>query len=195
MKIKYIILVLMIIFLLGFTSCTENKYCDIDTFKNRDFSFEQICGNEYWVDYVYDTEDEFLPKYDEIEYSYSNIEFYVWLNSISGSTHVLELCFDDVTEYENAKNDIYSKYELLDSNVIEHGHTTMPTGTVQVGEFLCKIVSEGERYDYPHNFSAICVNEEQLIIRYFFYFNQDLDVISSERSLKRIFEQNTDCKW
>lgn len=195
MKIKYITFVLMIVFLLGFTSCAENKYCDIDAFINRDFSFDQICGNDHWVDYVYDTENEFLPKQDEIEYSYSNIEFYVWLNSLLGSTHVLELSFDNIEEYERAKDDIYSKYEFLDGKVKEHGHTVMPTGTVQVGGFLCKIVEEGERYDYPHNFSAICVNEEQLIIRYFFYFNQDLDVISNERSLKRKFKENTDCEW
>lgn len=79
----------MIILLFGFSSCTENKFCNIDAFINRDFSFEQVCGNEPYVNSVYETENEFLPKYEEIEYTYSKMEFYISLNSLSGSTHVL----------------------------------------------------------------------------------------------------------
>ena len=163
----------------------NGNYIDSSVFKYPGGTWEAIVRNDSTL---------FFPKYDSIEHSYSNIEFYIYSYGVTG-TYVLDLTFADEEEYKKAKEDVFPKYEFLEGSVEKHGWTVMPKNEIQVGNYACKIVNECEYVDYPHQIAAICTSEKEFKIRYFYYYDQDLDSIISDSSLIDVVTKYSSCKW
>ena len=65
---------------------------------------------------------------------------------------ILELNFDNLEAYENAMQDIYSKYDFLDGGLERNGLITMPINEFYIGNYYCKAIDD-EKFFYPDHFA------------------------------------------
>ncbi|MBQ8298831.1 MAG: hypothetical protein IJX99_03035 [Clostridia bacterium] len=191
---KLLIAVLVILLTLIMASCVE-KEVGIDLYKDEVYAKEYTYGGgEQWSQNTSERAKKFFPSYEEIEYQYSEIEFYSYYDNLLGSSFVLELVFDNEEEYQKSKDDIYSNYEFLQDKVLEGKKSVMPAYELYTGEYFIKIVQYSD-WVYPNNFAAICVNDEEYIIRYFFYYDLDLYDLKSESQLRYHIQKYSNCEW
>ena len=195
-KISFLILIGFICLL--FTSCEKytTSITDINVYVNEDYANEDVFDNE-WITNAGKLAKQVFPKYEEINYNYDKIEFYLYSNNMMrtiDTTFVLELTFDSFAEYELAKNDIYSRYEFLDEKVKEGVSTLMPSNEFKIGNYFARIaVTSVDKY--PKRFLAICTNEETMTIRYLFCYDTDTDAISSTSKLIKAINKASNCSW
>lgn len=135
---------------------TQQKYYDKDEFG------EKVYHSGAGVDY-------FMPKYEEIEYNYSGIDFYIFDGTATLSktavTFALDLKFSDKDEYESAK-----QYELSTRTFMmeyEAGKRDQwdkdPVFEFNLGNFSCKTVDGN---GYPRRVRFICVDDSNYVLRY-----------------------------
>ena len=201
---KKISLLIVIIVFLSFCSCDvvsledeENitRINDINMFINEEYAKNNSDSEaEWWQQTPGRGARKFFPFYNEIEYEYSDINFYVYAYagiSYPDATFVLELKFDDVEKYKEAKADIYTTYDFLEKPV----NSEMPSCEYNIGNYLVKIITEGEEEDYfPHMVYAICENDNENIIRYLFVYSQHQDAIQGAELVNGV-KKRSNCEW
>ena len=114
---KRVLLVVMVLMSLVYAVSCENdknttKLDDINIFINEEYySGYEEDENMWWKTTAGENARDFFPPYEEIQYKYSDINFYVYANNnffaFPDATLVLELVFDNAVDYEAAKKDIY----------------------------------------------------------------------------------------
>ena len=191
--------ILLLLVILGLTSCHEpietENIRDLNLYINEDYAkpFEENGESIWWKKEAGLCAKEFFPKYDEIEYSYSSIDFYVYAynnhNQFLDVAFVLELTFDNAEEYEETKNNVYSSYSFLEKRVRDDDGIgyAMPAPEFQSKNFLVKIITEGEeKDDYPKRICAIGLNDEKYILRYIFLYDSNTSDVSEELFKNRL---------
>lgn len=158
---------------------TLQKYHDKDTFG------EKVYHSGVGADY-------FLPKYEEIEYNYSDIDFYIFDGTATSSktavTFVLDLKFNDKTEYESAKQNELITRDFMTEYDGKKWYEN-PVVEFNIGNYFCKTV---DGTGYPSRVRLICLNDNNYILRYLIFeewespeYVKDADYISS----------CTNCPW
>ena len=167
------ILILLIIILnvaLCFAGCSDasKKYHDIDIYIHQTYHDIDALG-----EYVYRSgsgADYFLPKYEEIEYNYSDIDFYIFDGTATltrtAVTFVLDSKFDDEAEYETAKQNELSTREFMTEYKDKKWFDRRPVFEFTLGDFLCKTVNGN---GYPRRVRLICMNDSSFILRYLIF--------------------------
>ena len=169
---------------------------DISIFVNEEYvSFDSTDPNvEWWKKTPGRNAKRFFPSYEEIVYEYANIEFYIFAYlgvTFPDATFVLEMQFDDASKYEEAKADIYALYDFLEKPV----RKTMPACEYTVGDFVIKILTQGEDRDsFPHSVFAICENDNENIMRYMYLYCEDIDAIATSDFVNGV-KNRTNCEW
>ena len=194
-----ILLVAIILIVLSFSSCDKEENTiridDINIFISEEYVVEdRNAGAEWWKDIPGRNARKFFPSYDEIEYEYSDISFYVYAYaglSFPDATFVLELKFDDSEKYEEAKSDIYTIYDYLEKPV----KSEMPSCEYKVGDYLIKVLTEGKEEDsFPNFIYTICENDNENIIRYMFLYSTHQDTIHISDFVNGV-KKHTNCQW
>lgn len=202
MKKIVILSFLFVLILCSFNSCGEKnvtRITDINLFINEDYANEEKFSEKYQKYYVENAgkhAKEFFPEYEDIEYQYDDIEFYMSLSSYGfpNAVMVLELKFDNSEAYQNAKQDIYSKYDFLDGRLERNGLVRMPTNEFYIGNYYCRAI-DSEEFFYPSHFGIICTNEENSTIRYLHCYNDHLSDLTRIEWLINGVEDNSGCDW
>ena len=122
MKRTMSVILILIFTTLAFSSCDDytTRIDDIDMFINETY-YSNDDQAEWWKKKAGKNAKRFFPAYEELQYEYTDINFYVY--SCAGftfpdATLVLELKFDDVKKYEEAKTEIYSNYNFFFLNIL-----------------------------------------------------------------------------
>lgn len=158
---------------------TQQKYLDKEVFESK------ACSTGYNANY-------FLPKYEEIEYNYSDIDFYLFDGTATMArtavTLVLDLQFSDKAEYESAKQNELTmrnfRTEYEDKKWYDR-----PVFEFNIRDFFCKTVY-GE--DYPCRFGLICLNDSNYILRYLYF--QEWESPEFVKDADYIY-RCTNCPW
>ena len=126
----------------------------------------------------------FLPRYEDVQYNYSDIDFYIFDGTATmdktAVTFALDLSFDNIDAYNEAKSsELESRTFMTDyseNNRYENAEFEFTTG-----DFSCKTVYDD---DYPRRFELICFNDGTYTLRYLFFeeweaweYAQDKDYI------------------
>ena len=204
MKRTMSVILVLIFTTLAFSSCDDytTRIDDIEMFINETYySDDYVEGDDYWKYPEGRNAHDFFPSYDEIEYAYSDINFYVYACSdffdYPDTTIVLELKFDNAQAYNNAKQDIYSTYTFLQNSVEDDmwlSLTVMPQAEFTIGNYKVKIITQGEENDFPHNVYAICENQSEWVIRYLYVYDLDQDALDEDDFIDGIID-NSNCDW
>lgn len=178
-----------------FPSKYETDINGIDIYINEDYADE----NDYddpWIHKAGKLAKKFFPKYSEIDYNYKDVEFYLYSNNIGYPDTVLtlEIVFDNIDEYNFAKNDVNSQYEFLEEKVTNGNRCVMPSPEFKINNFDCKVVKANAE-SYPKHFGIICTNDTEMIIRYVYCYDTDLDILSSMSELIDGIKKSEKIKW
>lgn len=157
----------------------QQRYHDKDEFGDQVYAYGM--GIEY-----------FMPKYEEIEYNYSDIDFYIFNGASTVTktaiTFALDLIFSDKDEYESAKQSELSTRTFM-TEYEEKTPNENSAFEFKFGTFLCKTV-DGK--GYPQCVRFICLDDSNYILRYLVFdewINQD-EVKAPEYIVKC-----TNCPW
>ncbi len=168
-KIVGILIITFIVGSLFFFGCKDNskKYHDIEIYIQQKYLDKDVFGEK-----VYHTGIDanfFLPKYEDIEYNYSEIDFYIFSGTATLSntavTFALDLKFDDKEKYESAKQNELSTREFM-TEYEDKKWNENPVFEFTIGDFVCKTVYDD---DYPRRFGLICLNDNSLVLRYLYF--------------------------
>ena len=159
------------------------------TFDREDLSWKYSAGRAAYG---------FFPPYNELEFNYSDLNFYVY--NYAGLTYpettiILELKFDDKQAYDEASTEIHSTYKFLEAPVKgDLFSTEMPRAEYQIGGFLVKIITQGEQNNFPHSVYAICENDNEMVLRYLYIYDMHTDGINERGFINGIVE-HSNCSW
>lgn len=138
---------------------TSGKYL------SDDFTDDLRCASAYKLS------DKFLPAPEDMD-SDLNYDFYIYDGKANmygtAVTVVLDVEYSDKARYSADKQSVLGQYAYL----TEYGGTALATEKVsfQLYSFTCNIV-DGEGYtDYPAYFGIICYSDNNLILRYYFFY-------------------------
>lgn len=136
--------------------------------------------------------DSFMPKYEEIEYNYSDIDFYIFNGEANDTktaiTFALDLMFSDKDEYESAKQNELSTRTFMTEYEGKKPNEN-PVFEFNFGTFLCKTV---DLKSYPQYVKLICLDDSNYVLRYLVlkeWINRD-EVKTPEYIVKC-----TNCPW
>ncbi|MBQ7226684.1 MAG: hypothetical protein IJX02_08820 [Clostridia bacterium] len=189
-------LVILTVFLL--TSCHDDpeaeQMTDLNLFISEGYAvYSENDESSWWKQKAGVYAKEFFPKYEEIEYEYSTINFFVYTYNhkvvFVDVALILEMSFDDASTYEKAKADIVSNYTFLEKRVRDDDGIgfSMPAPEFQVGDYLVKIITEGAENDsYPTRICAIGLNDDEKAIRYIYLYDANASEISEETFVKTV---------
>ena len=152
-----------------FAGCEDasRKYHDIEIYIQQKYR-----DKEAFSEKVYHSgagADYFLPKYEEIEYNYSDIDFYIFDGTATlirtAVTFVLDLKFSDKNEYEAAKqNELLTR--SFRTEYKEKKWYEKPVFEFDIKNYHCKTV-DGK--GFPCYFGLICLNDTDYVLRYLFF--------------------------
>lgn len=156
---------------------SQQKYLDKDEFGDR--VYHTGVGAKY-----------FLPKYDEIEYNYSDINFCIFdgtaTMTYTAVSFVLDLKFNDKVDYESAKQNELSTRNFMAEDEGKRWHEKNPE--FELGDFVCKTVSDSK---YPRCFGLLCFNENKSVLRYLYFQEWESDYIKNAEYIKSC----SNCTW
>ena len=195
----FFVIILILTLLSSCDSQEDSKIriSDINMFITEEYLSEDRYNEEveWWKREAGVLAKDLFPEYDEIEYDYSDINFYIYaymgLFNYPDASFVLELKFDNAEKYAEAKADIHTIYKFLENPV----NLEMPACEYTVGNYLVRILTEGEQYDnFPHYVYTICENDDECILRYMFLYSSEQDAINVKDFIYDI-ENGTNCEW
>lgn len=150
--------------------CSSNdirKYHDIEIYIQQKYHDKDAFGEKVYHSGV--GADYFLPKYEEIEYNYSDIDFYIFDGTATLSktavTFVLDLKFNDKTEYESAKQNELATHDFMTEYEGKKWYEK-PVFEFNIGDYLCKTVDGN---GYPSRVRLICLNDYNYVLRYLIF--------------------------
>lgn len=186
---------LIVAFILGsffYYGCTDHskKYHDIEIYIQQKYLDKDVFGDK-----VYHSgagAKFFLPKYEDIEYSYSEIDFYIYDGTATlGNTAVtfaLDLKFDDKQKYESAKQNELSTREFM-TEYEDKKWNENPVFEFKIGSFNCKTVKDE---GYPRRVRFICSNDSNFVLRYLIF--EEWESPEYVKNSNYIFNC-TNCPW
>ena len=192
LSIILVLVVLLFGFLIvaGVSDAHDYKaYHDINIYIQQQYHNKEVFGDKVYSLGV--SADNFMPEYDEIEYNYSDIDFYIYNGTATMTktavTFALDLKFNDKDEYESAKS-----FELSAREFMTEYKGKQPNKSIfefELGDFLCKTV---EGNGYPRCAGFICLNDSKLVLRYLIFEEWE-----SPESVKdaRYISGCTNCPW
>ncbi|MBQ7226685.1 MAG: hypothetical protein IJX02_08825 [Clostridia bacterium] len=194
---KIVLSIVAVFLVLILPSCSGEEYTtrtsDINLFINEEYAKET---DDYYKSIAGKNAQDFFPPYNEIEYKYTEINFYTYACAdffvYPDYTYVLELVFNDETEYEKAKADIHSIYDFLQEPIANKSE--MPACEYQINKFLVKILTEGADDNFPHSVYAICENDKEHVIRYLYLYDIDHDILVISDFAEAVVRY-TSCTW
>lgn len=200
---KKILTSIMVLFsiLSSMISCGQ-KYvtscADISLFINEDYANEELFNKDFhrWITDAGKKAVIFFPKYRDIQYLYSEMQFYLYSKptGFPNTTMVLELNFEKIHEYQDAKLDVYSQYDFLDKKVESSCGVTMPVSEFYINDYFCKVVYS-EDFKYPYYFGIICTNDKSCTMRYLYCYSTEQDALTKIEWLINGVIRNSACSW
>lgn len=174
-------------------ACTDNDfkaYHDKEIYIQQKYHDREEFGEQVYFSGV--GVDYFMPKYEEIEYNYSDIDFYIY-NGVgtltkTAITFVLDLMFSDKDEYESAKQNELSTRTFMTEYEGKKPDEN-PVFEFNFGTFYCK-TADGK--GYPQYVMLICLDDSNCVLRYLVFqewINRD-EVKAPEYIVKC-----TNCPW
>lgn len=140
------------------------RYHDIEIYIQQKYHDKDEFGEKVYYSGV--GVDYFMPKFEEIEYNYSDIDFYIFNGTATLSktaiTFALDLKFSDKDEYESAKQNELSTRTLMSEYEAKEGDKE-PVFEFNLGNFSCKTV---EGNGYPRRVRFICLDDSNYVLRY-----------------------------
>ena len=142
-------------------------------YHNVDIYLEQLyLHKDIFTEKIYHTGIDanfFLPKYEEIEYNYSDIDFYLFNGtptlSRTAITFALDLMFSDESDYEEAKQNELST-RIFRTEYEGKKRNEKPVFEFYKGNFFCKTVYND---NYPRRFGLLCLDDSDLVLRYLYF--------------------------
>ena len=181
---KNILIVFVLLSVLLLNSChqepVKENFNSLEMYISEDYAKEIEDNGEsiWWKKDAGVYAKNFFPKYDEIAYDYSAIDFFITSYHhkamYADATFVLELSFNSIEEYERAKQDICSKYKFLEGKLRDDDGIgySMPFAECEIGSFIINIITEGDEKDnYPHYVSAMGFSDTKYTIRYIYLYD------------------------
>ena len=197
-KQKQIIIAFIILpFLIS--SCSKVKpyiVNDIDVYKTCSFPEKKLDENNFkYLSYAL----LFFPKEEDISENYVDVSFGMSsyhgnnLNFYPSESYVLDILYNEEC-YELEKEKWLLQYDYLQEPILSIIGYEMPVTSFTLGNFICKIIVDGNNYPRPTNVKIICYNDEDKIIRFCAIYDDSLDVISKRKFIKALNE-NIPCEW
>lgn len=193
--IKYILLIsitscLLVMIFVPLVDNFDNKkiklYDDLSLYV--DSKYNQLNDSDIYK-ITADDCTNYLPKYNEFEFKDNVDGFYVFDGSKTvlrtSISFVLELQFQDISEYERFSSCEYFRCEYDFDKIINHnGYECRITKNKDLTYFYYE-------EDIPYQFGMLCENIEMLKIRYV-YFRECESFVDEQFNV--VF-QNTNCDW
>ncbi len=193
-----------------FSGCAQ-KYYDNRATKIHDvncYMYENYLNQEtYKETFIAEAgglASKFFPKYSEIDFNYKAIDFYIYGYDVNDTfsvypdvTFVLELSFENSTDYQVLLDSINSEYKFLEEPIKDGWSYLMPVAEFELGAYDCKVVKYEEKFlhkVYPDSVQIVCTNESSLMIRYLYCYDADQDIINEKEFIKSI-KLSTFCEW
>lgn len=188
---KSSILVFVLLALLCFNSCSDFTYKehnDVSIYKNKEYFNESYFERSY-VTKAAKHIDKFLIPYEEIDFEYESIECYVFdgTQSILKPGASLAVDFHLGDNYSSVKEKLLGMFEFYEEDKYK----------MNVNGYECLMVKDSEITKYVECFGLICFNEQEGVVRQYFYYNIDYD--DDDISLTSYFhswmKQCSNCPW
>ncbi|MDE6790937.1 MAG: hypothetical protein K2J61_04365 [Clostridia bacterium] len=140
------------------------RYHDIEIYIQQKYLDKEEFGEQVY--YTGAGVDYFIPKFEEIEYNYSDIDFYIFDGTATLShtavTFALDLKFSDKNEYESAKQNELSTRTFM-TEYAEKKQNENPVFEFNLGNFSCKTVDGS---GFPRRVRFICLDDSNYVLRY-----------------------------
>ena len=137
-------------------------YHDVDIYKEESYlttNYIAIKSSDYYYNKATKEASEFIPKYKDIDYKYSSLDFYIYDSSFKDNeqsvTYTLDIYFDDINIYNEEKEEIYINHHIGEYKTTK-------------GDFECISVDD-KKVNEPFSCKIICLSEKMMCIRYIFY--------------------------
>lgn len=172
------------------------RYDDVDLYKNRVFLDEEKFDSRF--NYTAKLADKFLPSYEEIDFGYSDIGFYIYDGSPNitktALTFVLELKFDNDTAYSAAREEILGSYTLMTEEDVQSKSSLREVKyELEVGSFECVTVNGDGYTKFPEYYGLLCFNDSGKTIRYLYF--RELEAPESFHGDSEYVIECTNCDW
>ena len=160
-------------------------YHDVNIYKDSlytQFCYIDIKDEDTYFKKATEESNKFFPKYEDIDYKYSSLDFYIYDSSFKDNeqsvTYTLDIYFDDINIYNEEKEEIY----------INHHIGVYKTTK---GDFECISVDD-KKVNEPFSCNIICLSEKMMCIRYIYFIETKppKEVWSIDKMLK-----STCCYW
>lgn len=181
----YIILILFLA-----SSCTSfpsREYCDVNMYINKEYLNEQYFKSSFVVSRAGPYADKFFIPYDEINFDYEDMQFYVFdgTDSITKPGISLSLDMKFGENYHEVKDYLINKYNFYDDDYYK----------ATIGKYTCQIVSDEEITSYIERFGMLCYCDLEKTIRLFYYYDEDYDLDKSLNEYKSKIIKCSNCVW
>ena len=159
-------------------------YHDVNIYKDSlytQFSYIDIKDEDTYFKKATEESNKFFPKYEDIDYKYSSLDFYIYDGSgyyTEAITYTLDIYFDDINIYNEEKKEIINKY----NNCI---------GQIKItkGSYECLSIDDESCSNFRKSCSILCLNDNSLCIRMVYYQSVSIgDYIDDMLSC-------TSCSW
>lgn len=135
--------------------------------------------------------DDFMPKYEEIEYNYYDIDFYIFDGVVTYTrtaiTFALDLMFSVKDEYESAKQNELSTRSFMTEYEGKETYEN-PVFEFTFGTFSCKTV---KHIEYPRGVRFICLDDSNYVLRYLIFVEWYDDEVKDVEYIMSY----TNCPW
>ncbi len=174
------------------TSCSNEPrtYNDVNIYIEQKFYNEEEFGEKVYHTGI--SAMNFIPEYEEIEYDYSYIKFYIFDGTATMTktavSFVLDLYFSDKNVYQSAKTNELEQHIFMTDYSGKKWYEN-PEFEFSIGDFFCKIVYND---NYPRRYGLICSNDNNFILRYLFFEEwEGPEYVQSKDYIKKC----TNCPW